>query len=270
MKIVALSALLLSTSIFASAPQWKPKYRSMEVSKKANEVETAKQVETNIKGIEKLFTSKSRDKAELKRLKELTLKMGNKAVPTLIKVMKSDKYPEYKRWTATFLLGRIMGDKSAAFIAKFTKHPNWMMRLASLKTLTAMKNTTYLRVYADLLSDEAFIVRSQALESVRSLKLSKLAPSVWKMLYDKRNYSETSGNNKRNDIIKKVITTIGDLKFKDAQMPLLKMVSNRKFNDIFEELDYSLTKLSGKKSPKGGLSKKRHFWKRIQLAKTTI
>lgn len=270
MKLILLSALLVS-SVFASTKEWKPKYQSMEINKESKKVEEAKDTDVKIAEIEKLYKSESKDKGELKKLKELTLTLGNKAVPTLIKVMKAEEFPEYKRWSATFLLGRIMGDKAAAFIAKFTKHPNWMMRLASLKTLTAMKNTTFLKVYADALEDKAFIVRSQALESVRTLKISKIAPSVWKMLYDKRNYTEAGeGVTKRNDIIRKIITTIGDLNFKEAQTPLLKMASNKKFNDIFDELDYTLTKISGKKSPSGGLEKKRHFWNRIQVAKATI
>lgn len=214
------------------------------------------------------------DKNQIAALKSETLKHGGKSVEALIEVMKNGKYPDKNRWVATFLLGQIMGDKSAPFLAKFLKHPNWVMRMASLKTMLALKQKDYGAHYAMLLSDDSFIVRSQALENIRSLKLAKTAPQVWAMLYDKKNYYEPTLNGKalktkRSNIIKSVINTIGDLKFAEAKAPLLKMIQKDKYNDIFNEMDQSLAKITGQKSPDSDMKAKRVFWQRMAL-NTTI
>ena len=211
------------------------------------------------------------DKKQITALKAETLKQGGKSVEALIEVMKNGNYPDKNRWVATFLLGEIMGEKSAPFIAKFLKHPSWVMRMASLKTMLALKQKNYGTEYATLLSDDSFIVRSQALDNIQSLKIASTAPQVWAMLYDKKNYYQPTLNgkalkNKRTNIIKKVITTIGDLKFEQAKMPLMKMIQKDKYNDIFVEMDQSLTKITGQKSPNSDNKAKRAFWQKTAIS----
>lgn len=226
---------------------------------------------TEVKGIllQKYLVDYS-DKNQMAALKAETLKHGGQSVEALIEVMKNGKYPDKNRWVATFLLGQIMGDKSAPFLAKFLRHPNWVMRMASLKTLLALKQAEYGSHYAMLLSDDSFIVRSQALENIRALKIKKSAPSVWAMLYDKKNYYQPTLNGKelktkRSNIIKSVILTVGDLQFAEAKEPLLKMIQKDKYNDIFPEMDVALSKITGKRSPGGDLKSKRVFWQRQGL-----
>jgi hypothetical protein len=213
-------------------------------------------------------------KNDMAALKSETLKHGGQSVEALIEVMKNGKYPDKNRWVATFLLGQIMGEKSAPFLAKFLKHPNWVMRMASLKTMLALTQSDYGAHYAMLLSDDSFIVRAQALENIRTLKINKVAPQVWAMLYDKKNYYQPTMNGKelktkRSNIIKTVITTVGDLKFADARAPLIKMIQKDKYNDIFPEMDQSLSKITGQKSPSTDMKSKRLFWQRMAL-NTTI
>lgn len=213
------------------------------------------------------------DKNQIAKLKGETLKHGGKSVEALIEVMKNGKYPDKNRWVATFLLGQIMGEKSAPFLAKFLKHPSWVMRMASLKTMLALKQTDYSTHYAMLLSDDSFIVRSQALENIRALKLSNSAPQVWAMLYDKRNYYNPTLNgkelkSKRSNIIKSVIATVGELKFEQARLPLIKMIQKDKYNDIFNEMDLALSKITGEKSPGTDNKAKRVFWQRMALNST--
>lgn len=214
------------------------------------------------------------DKNQIANLKNETLKHGGQSVEALIEVMKNGKYPDKNRWVATFLLGQIMGEKSAPFLAKFLKHPNWVMRMASLKTMLALKQKDYGSHYAMCLSDDSFIVRSQALENIRALKITKSAPQVWAMLYDKKNYYQPTLNGKelktkRSNIIKTVISTVGDLNFAEAKAPLLKMIQKDRYNDIFNEMDQSLTKITGQKSPASDMKTKRIFWQRMAL-NTTI
>lgn len=214
------------------------------------------------------------DKVQITSLKEETLKHGGQSVEALIEVMKNGKYPDKNRWVATFLLGQIMGEKSSPFLAKFLKHPNWVLRMASLKTMLALKQTEYGSHYSMLLNDESFIVRSQALDNIRTLKITKSAPQVWAMLYDKKNYYQPTLNGKalktkRSNIIKSVILAIGDLKFEQAKAPLIKMIQKDKYNDIFNEMDLALTKITGQQSPKDDSKSKRVFWQRMAL-NTTI
>jgi HEAT repeat protein len=169
------------------------------------------------------------DKNQIAALKSETLKHAGESVEALIEVMKNGKYPDKNRWVATFLLGQIMGDKSAPFLVKFLKHPNWVLRMASLKTLLALKQSNYGHEYATLLTDNSFIVRTQALDNIRTLHATNYAPQVWAMLYDKKNYYQPTMNgkalkSKRSNIIKSVINTVGELKFEKAKDPLIKMI----------------------------------------------
>ena len=210
-------------------------------------------------------------KKELVNLKQETLKHGGQSVAALIEVMKNGKYPEKNRWMATFLLGEIMGDKSAPFLSKFFRHPSWVMRMASLKTMLALKQDKYGPQYAALLTDESLLVRSQALENIRQLKIQSIAPQVWVMLYDKKNYYEPTINGKalklkRSNLIKSIITTVGELKFKEAEDPLFKMIQKERYIDIFPEMDLALSSITGKKSPANGdVKTKRIFWQRMSL-----
>lgn len=213
------------------------------------------------------------DKAAMAILKAETLKHGGKSVEALIEVMKNGKYPDKNRWVATFLLGQIMGEKSSPFLVKFLQHPHWVMRMASLKTMLALKQKKYSNEYAKLLKDESFIVRSQALDNLRLLDAKEHAPQVWEMLYDKKNYYRPTLNGKelnakRSNIIKNVITTVGEMKFEKAKEPLLKMVQKDRYNDIFPEMDKSLALITGVKSPNGDLKAKRVFWQRQGLNRT--
>ena len=216
------------------------------------------------------YASNYESKAQLEELKKITLQNGGQSVEALIEVMKNGKYPDKNRWMATFMLGQIMGDKSAPFIAKFFKHPSWVMRMASLKTMLALKQDKYAGAYAMMLNDESLLVRAQALENIRRLKISKAAPQVWAMLYDKKNYSNPMINGKelkrkRTNIIKNVILTIGDLKFEGAKPALHKMIQKDRYNDIFPEMDVALSSITGLKSPNTNLKAKRLFWSRAKL-----
>lgn len=214
-------------------------------------------------------------KGELDELRKETLSLGGKSVEALIEVMKNGKYPEKNRWVATFLLGQIMGERSAPFIAKFMVHPNWVMRMASLKTLLVLKQTRYASQYAKLLNDESLLVRGQALENIRILKIDKAAPQVWAMLYDKKNYYSPTINgkpikHKRTNIIKDVILTVGDLRFEAAKEPLFKMIQKDRYNDIFPEMDVALSKITGNKSAGSDLKTKRIYWQKAKLSSATI
>ena len=223
--------------------------------------------------LQKYLTTYS-DKKQLANLKQETLKHGGQSVSALIEVLKNGKYHDKNRWMATFLLGQIMGDKSAPFLSKFFQHPSWVMRMASLKTMLALKQNKYGPQYAMLLNDDSLIVRAQALENIRQLKIASVGSQVWTMLYDKKNYYQPTLNGKalkykRSNLIKSVITTVGELKFEQAKDPLFKMIQKERYVDIFPEMDLALSNITGKKSPENADVKiKRMFWQRASLDRT--
>jgi hypothetical protein len=266
MAIISLA--FFNTSFAKTAP----------VKKKAAKAEPVKKVipkfdRTTLKGqLLAGFYHLGATKDSKKNLKKKVISAGGKAVPALVEVMKKDIYPDNARWLATLMLGRVMGKKSAAYIARFMEHPSWVLRMASLKTLLALNARDYGGYFAKLLKDQSFIVRHQALENIRLLGLTKYAPHVWSMLYDKKNYYQNKKSKvaKRTDIIKNVVTTVGDLKFNKAQEPLFKMIQKDRYADMFNEIEYSLEQITGKKSPKGTRQVKRMYWKKQSTAALTL
>lgn len=213
-----------------------------------------------IRRFEESFKLNSPDPKAIKQRKLMCYSLKQKAVPTLIKVMKEAQYPDATRWQATMLLGQVMGKKSAPFIARFAEHPSWMMRVASLKALAALDMKEYQGVYARALRDESLIVRVQALDNISHMKLTKLAPNVWSMMYDQSNYTGKAGARKRTSIVRSVIRTVGDLQYQKAQAPLAKLIQKPKYQDLVEDLDYSLEKISGKTSNTKSAAETRKFW----------
>lgn len=189
------------------------------------------------------FEKGAMSKAELKKLQNETINYYGKAVPVLISVMKGEKYPDKNRWIATLLLGQIVGEKSAPFISKFSKHENWMLRLASLKTLLALSRKEHSNLYREALKDKSLLVRSQAIDNITKLDLRSEAPYVWKMLFDSENYYKSGKSLKRSDLIKKVVRAVGDLKYSGAKSALQKMAKKPSYKDIHVDIAYALKQL---------------------------
>ncbi len=208
---------------------------------------------------ETMFRMDPKTPGLFKAMKKNALNYKQKIVPTLIKVMKDDKFPDQNRWHATMLLAQVMGTKSSAFIAKFSEHPNWMMRLASLKALLGLRQDSYHAVYSRALKDPSLIVRIQALDNIAQLKVKSLAPEVWQMLYDQSNYAGDVGKRKRTSIVKSIIRTLGDLEYTKATPVLASLIQKDKYRDLADDLDYSLEKMTNKTSPDTE-SERRKFW----------
>lgn len=218
----------------------------------------------SLERFEHMFMMDARTPGLQAMLKRNAFKHKEKAVPTLIKVMKESKFPEQNRWHATMLLAQVMGKKSAPFIAKFTDHPHWMMRVAALKALLGLKQSDYTAVYSKALKDPSLIVRVQALDNISQMKITSLAPQVWNMMYDQTNYTGEKGSRKRTSIVKSIIRTLGDVKYSEAKKPLAKLIQKPKYQDLIEDIDYSLEKITGEKSP-NSVEQRRQFWSKLAL-----
>lgn len=262
MKVPALLCLLgLATYSGAFAAE-----RKIQLLKdnKGKNLKLVQQDIVSLERLENMFMMDARTPGLQAMLKRHTFKHQQKSVPVLIKVMKDGKYPDQNRWHATMLLAQVMGTKSAPFIAKFADHPHWMMRVASLKALLGLRQDTYQAVYAKALKDPSLIVRVQALDNISQLQIKELAPSVWNMMYDQSNYTGKEGNRKRTSIVKAIIRTIGDVKFEKAKKPLAKLIQKPQYQDLAQDLDYSLEKITGEKSP-DSIKEQRKFWSKVAL-----
>jgi HEAT repeat protein len=238
-----LAVLLCASSVFAAPVPARP--ASLDDAEKARRLQLAFKAEPGPQ--------------TASRVRAMALSLGPKAVPGLITVMKDATFPEKNRWHATMLLGQIMGKKSAPFIARFSEHPAWMMRVASLKALAALGMREYHAVYARALRDSSLIVRVQALDNITRMDIRELAPNVWGMMYDQTNYSGDAGKRQRTSIVRSVIRTVGALKYEKARAPMARLIQKPRYADLAEDLDFSLEKITGKVSPQG-TEAQRAFW----------
>jgi hypothetical protein len=217
-----------------------------------------------------LFYKDPLTREQLDGLKKTVLQLQGKAVSSLVTIMKDNTAPDRSRWVVTFLLGKLMGMKASPLLAKFLYHPNWVLRLASLKTLFSLKERRFIDGYLDKLKDSSFIVRIQALEVISKLNISQAAPQVWSMLFDESNYVGQKGKLKRSSIIKQAIRTLGDLRYDKVKSPLLSMILEKKYEDVFDDLDYGLTQITGKSSPNGDRSVKKVYWSRLYISEKEL
>lgn len=213
-----------------------------------------------VKELDKLYRSEASSSKFFSELEMKALELSNKAVPVLVKVMKKDVYPEKNRWHATFTLARIMGDKSLPFIKKFLHHPHWMMRLASLKVLRLFKKENITKEVEERLYDKSMFIRLEALDIIGDRKWKGSASAVWKMLHDKKNYHKVKkGKIEKTEVIKAVIKTLGRLEYPTTKKSLVRLLEDKNFKDLTTEIDQSLQKITGLRSP-SVLSQKKQFW----------
>lgn len=249
---------ILVLGLFSSATLASVGNSQVKIGKK---VSLEKSDIVKLEKFETLFRMDPKTPGLFKVMKKNALNYQQKVVPILVKVMKEEAFPDQNRWQATMLLAQIMGTNSAAFIAKFSEHPNWMMRLASLKALLGLKQDTYHAVYSRALKDPSLIVRIQALDNISQLRISALAPEVWQMMYDQSNYAGDVGKRKRTSIVKSIIRTLGDLEYHKATPILASLIQKDKYADLADDLDYSLEKMTKKSSP-NSIAERRKFWEK--------
>ena len=85
-----------------------------------------------------------------------------------------------------------------------------------IKALLSLEAKERSDVFEKALFDKSLLVRKQALQAVRLLNLKNVSKSLIKMLVDEKNYYVEGKKRKRSPILKDVITTIGDLKYKKS------------------------------------------------------
>lgn len=220
----------------------------------------------NLNNLEYLFKTDWKKGIDFANLSKRSLSFGPKAVPVLLNVMKKKSYPVKNRWIAMFSVTKLMGKKSAKVLSKFTKHPDWMMRLGALKCLLFLKEKQFAREYSHLLKDKSQIVRQQALMNIQQLEIKESAPAVSSLLKDIT--SQSNAGNNLEQMTDMTIMTLTKFGHKDSIKTMLEMMKNSQFKNNSATIDYSLEKLTGVKSPKGDWNTKLSFWHKYSSSKT--
>jgi len=198
---------------------------------------------TKAPSIEDIFKSNKLEKESISRLKKIIANNPKKNVPVLFSVMKNEKMPEQSRWLATILVGKTLGKRSIDYLAKFAVHPEVILRLASLKSLLSLEAQKKSHVFENALFDKSLLVRKQALEAVRKLKIIKAEKSLLSMLVDKKNYYLKNKKLKRSPIIKEVIQTMGELRLKKSKNILVSLREKSSYQDLYPVLDYAISRM---------------------------
>ena len=110
-------------------------------------------------------------------------------VPVLISTMKDKTKSEQARWLSTVLLGKTMGKRSVDLMSKYASHPDVILRMASLKVLLSLQARQKVKVFEAALFDKSLLVRQQALESVKLLKIKSLERKYLRCCLIRKNYS---------------------------------------------------------------------------------
>lgn len=212
----------------------------------------------NLKSLDVLLKTEWKKNVDFSSLSHQTLNFGPKAVPVLLNAMKKKSYPVQNRWIAMFSLTKLMGKNSSKVLSKFTKHPDWMMRLGALKCLLFLKEKSYAKDYALLLTDKSLVVRQQALKNIHQLNIKENAKDVSNLLAE-INFDKTASD---DPVVDMTLLTLAKLGHKQSIPTLVDMLKAERFKKNSATIDFSLEQLTGKKSPNGDLNSKIAFWSR--------
>ena len=150
-------------------------------------------------------------------IKQNSLMSKNLNVLELLNVMKTSSYSDQERWSATMNLARKLGSDAAPVLKKFTRHPYWLMRMASLRALELLKIKDK-EILIRSLNDQSLFVKSVALEMISSFSYREVDNHVWNMIFDRSNYQSHQKSTfvifKAIEVLKKVSPEKFDLRLK--------------------------------------------------------
>lgn len=92
------------------------------------------------------------------------------------------------RWRAVTSYGRIYQAKSQSFLEKSLRSPEWFMRNAALLVAPYADRAWAIRWARILIHDQALVVRTAAVQSLRKLNASDSQALLWEKLYSKENF----------------------------------------------------------------------------------
>lgn len=190
--------------------------------------------------VENILKNEKLTNGDLKVVKGMLTAQPRETLKLFLSIVKDEKFPDRSRWLSLLLVGKAMGKKSVPLMVKYLSHPNWMIRSAAIKSLKSLKISNPINEYRKLLTDKSYVIREQALETISALKINSLGLDVLQMLGDQTNYISTKTGHIPSEVVKKIISTLADLGVKES-IPLLKKLKNSKtYSGIQTEIDVAL------------------------------
>lgn len=197
-------------------------------------------------GIEKMLKNERLTKQEMGLIKKDIKINAKSSIRSLLKVVKSDEYPDRSRWLSLVLIGKTMGKRSVPLMKKYLKHDHWMIRSAAVKSLTSLKERKLGDEYKNLLKDKSFVIRQQVLETISSLRIKHLEKDVLRMLGDRTNYISTKEGVVPSEVVKKAVKVLAILDYKDSLPLLRKLVKSPLSIGLKKDLTQAIASLSKK------------------------
>jgi HEAT repeat protein len=113
---------------------------------------------------------------------------GTDAYPALSQIAHNRTYQDTERYIAIMGMAKLGGTRNAPALTSFLGDPAWMVRNATLRALTALKNPDTASAVLPLLKDPALVTRMEALSAVEALKPVGFERACAATLVDPQNY----------------------------------------------------------------------------------
>jgi HEAT repeat protein len=190
----------------------------------------------NDQSIEKILLTKGSGKYE--RLRSL----GPQAYWDLKALAFNEEKNLQYRWAAMVAMARLGEQHSLPELKQALKHRDWFMRDVSLRLLPAVDKKEASEAAVRALKDSALVVRTTAVDSIKSLKVSKASDQLWKMLYAKDNYMKKQSLWIRRHIVE----ALAEIAPAGSEAQFIKVFDDSD-SSLYEPAIKGLERLSGKK-----------------------
>lgn len=138
---------------------------------------------------------------------------GKKAVSSLLKISKSTAQEDTHRYFAILTVSKLDPETGASLIRPFLNDRSWMIRSASLVSLTESKASITEKEWKKLLADPALVIRSQTVRSIAKVKPENSAGWLLKSLKDPAHFH----GGKAQWVAYEIVRTLKDIGLSMAQ-----------------------------------------------------
>lgn len=170
-------------------------------------------------------------------------KYGTGAVPTLVKIAADRKLEDTSRYVAIMGAAKLGGSAIAPELTPMLKDKSWMVRTASLRALSALRNPKTAASTLPLLKDPALLVRAEAIEAVMALRPPGSLPALISTLKAGHNYHK----GKAQMVPQRALDAIAKLGARESAPELAPLLGHDQDPVIQERVIKTLESLTGKK-----------------------
>ena len=153
-------------------------------------------------------------------------KYGTKIVPSLLKYAKDKSNSDQHRYITLMASAKMGGPKISKLLKPFFKDSSWMIRSAALKIASAFgKSSSFDSEVKLLLHDKAWVVRSEAIDTLCRTKPKGYTNLLIESLFDPTNYHK----GKAQFIPKKILNNLEQNSLSLVQKQKIQSLAKEKF-----------------------------------------